>query len=367
MTLEFQFAVASDLHIALPSTAWNHPQRLHLVEVSISGLEAVLEHLTQLNLDFLLIPGDLTQHGEPENHAWLSERLAQLPFPVYVIPGNHDIPVARGNDTAIDPRNFPHYYRACGYQETQQLYYTRELLPGVRLIALNSNYFDRQGQQIGRLDRTQLKWLESVLKHAQGELVLVMIHHNVVEHLPGQAHHPLGRRYMLRNAPVLLQILQQAGVQLVFTGHLHVQDIARTQNLYDITTGSLVSYPHPYRLLRLKTTSQEQGQLEIQSTRLETVPGWPNLQQTSRELMGDRSILFMQRFLMEPPLNLSVAEAKRFAPRLRYFWAAIAEGNPHFQFPDFPQPLRTYFESFSASAKPSSALDANQTTLPLRL
>jgi 3',5'-cyclic AMP phosphodiesterase CpdA len=93
MDINFRFAIVSDLHIALPHTIWDHPSRFHLVEVSIPAFESVLEHLTQLDLDFLLIPGDLTQHGEPENHAWLANRLSQLPFPVYVIPGNHDVPV----------------------------------------------------------------------------------------------------------------------------------------------------------------------------------------------------------------------------------------------------------------------------------
>jgi len=366
MHLDFRFAVISDLHIALPQTVWPHPQRLHWVEVSIPALERVLEHLCRLDLDFLLIPGDLTQHGEPENHAWLAQRLAQLPFPVYVIPGNHDIPIATGSDTAIHPAEFPDYYRQFGYQDSEQLYYTCEVLPGVRLIGLNSNQFDRQGQQLGRLERTQLQWLERVLAMATEDLILVMIHHNVVEHFPDQARHPLGRRYMLRNAPVLLNLLQRAGVQLVFSGHLHVQDISWAQGVYDITTGSLVSYPHPYRILQVRSNGPEQPQLQIESKYVASIPGWPDLQQSSRELMGERSISFMRRFLSEPPFSLSAAEASRLAPSLRDFWATIAAGNPDFHFSHFPQPLRDYFENFSTRKhRLSPRLDANQATIPL--
>lgn len=366
MPLDFRFAVVSDLHIALPHTVWTHPQRLHLVEVSIPALEEVLDHLCRLDLDFLLLPGDLTQHGEPENHAWLAQRLAQLPFPVYVIPGNHDVPTATGTDAAIHPGQFPDYYRQFGYQESDQLYYTREVLPGVRLIGLNSNQFDRQGQQLGRLERTQLQWLEQVLAMATENLILVMIHHNVVEHLPGQSRHPLGRRYMLRNAPVLLNLLQRAGVQLVFSGHLHVQDISSVQGVYDITTGSLVSYPHPYRILEVRTNGQGPLQLQVESRCVASVPGWPDLQQTSREWMGDRSVSFMHRFLTEPPLSLSTAEANRLAPSLRYFWATIAAGNPEFHFPNLPRPLRDYFENFSTRKNShTNRVDANQATITL--
>ncbi len=56
--------------------------------VSIPAFEFALQHLEQLKLDFLLLPGDLTQDGEPANHLWLQKRLESLPFPTYVVPGN---------------------------------------------------------------------------------------------------------------------------------------------------------------------------------------------------------------------------------------------------------------------------------------
>ncbi len=281
MSLKFRFAVVSDLHIALPHTIWDHPTRFHLVEVSIPALEIVLEHLAQLELDFVLLPGDLTQHGEPDNHAWLQERLLKLPFPAYVIPGNHDVPSLLPDGHSIGLADFPHYYRKFGYDNPEQLYYTHELLPGVRLIGLNSNSF-AQGQQIGRLDDSQLDWLREVLA-ATDEFVLVMVHHNVVEHLPNQSRHELGQRYMLENAVELLQLLREFRVQLVFTGHLHVQDIAHAQGVYDITTGSLVSYPHPYRVLQFHQEQHGRNWLQIESHRVESLPKLPDLQQISRQ------------------------------------------------------------------------------------
>ena len=350
MSLNFRFAVISDLHIALPQTIWHHPSRFHLVEVSIPVLESILDRLRDCELDFLLLPGDLTQHGEAVNHTWLAERLSQLPYPTFVVPGNHDVPTLQADSTAIGLADFPHYYRSFGYDNPKQLYYTCPLLPGVRLIGLNSNQFDAQGKQLGVLDEAQLRWLQQVLKDYPNDLILVMIHHNVVEHLPGQSRHSLGRRYMLDNAPMLLQTLREANVQLVFTGHLHVQDIACFQGVYDITTGSLVSYPHPYRVLELRTDDRGQRSLQITSGRVESVPGWETLQQTSRDFMGDRSQPFMLQLLMQPPLKLSQAEAAVLAPSLRYFWADLANGDATFTFPEFPHAARRYFERFSAIA-----------------
>ena len=348
MSLNARFAVISDLHIALPQTIWDIPTRFHLVEISIPALELVFNHLERLDLDFILLPGDLTQHGEPTNHDWLQRRLSQLPYPVYVVPGNHDVPTLLPDERSIGLRDFPHYYRQFGYDNPDQLYYTREIFPGVQLIGLNSNQFDQTGKQRGCLDAPQLAWLEDVLAQTKDKLIVVMVHHNVIEHLPSQSKHPLGRRYMLDNAPTLLNLLKAAGVNLIFTGHLHVQDIAYHQGIYDITTGSLVSYPHPYRVLELRTDNLGNRWLQIESHHITSVPGWENLPEISRKWMGDRSHPFMVKLLTAPPLCLPQHDADKLAPSLRNFWADIAVGDTYFDFPDFPPPVRRYFQTFSA-------------------
>ncbi|MEH2152659.1 metallophosphoesterase family protein [Nostoc sp.] len=356
MTLNFRFAVVSDLHLALPHTIWDHPSRFHLVEVSISAFKSVLEHLIQLDLDFLLLPGDLTQHGEPENHAWLQQCLAQLPFPVYVVPGNHDVPVLLADQQSIAFADFPYYYTKFGYDDPQQMYYIRQLLPGVKLIGLNSNSFNDQGEQVGCLDAKQLRWLEEVLAASGDELVLVMVHHNVVEHLPNQSNHPLANRYMLSNSAELLQLLRRYGVKLVFTGHLHVQDIAYSNGVYDITTGSLVSYPHPYRVLEFHRDNQGKESLQILSHRVESVPEFPDLQQSSRQWMGDRSFPFLVKLLTHSPLNLPLSQAKELAPSLRDFWATIADGDAVLDYPHFPPEVRRYIQTYSSASQSNSAI-----------
>lgn len=366
MSPNFRFAVVSDLHIGLPHTIWDHPSRFHLVEVSLPALELILDRLKQEALDFLLLPGDLTQHGEPDNHAWLQERLSQLPFPVYVVPGNHDVPNLLPDERSIGLKDFPQYYHQFGYNNPEQVYYSCEVLPGVQLIGLNSNQFDDSGKQLGQLDEPQLVWLEQVLRESKDKLVLVMLHHNVLEHLPDQTHHPLGRRYMLENAPVLLKILKAAGVNLIFTGHLHVQDVASDEDVYEITTGSLVSYPHPYRILELRTDEWGQRWLQIESHRVKSVPGWENLPEVSREWIGDRSHPFMLKLLTTEPLNLSEGDAEKLVPSLRYFWADIAAGDSLFDFPEFSPATRRYFEAFGAiTSEGKPALIDNHATLLL--
>jgi len=366
MSVNVRFAIASDLHIALPPTIRHLPQRFHLVEFSIPVLEAVLAHLAQLKLDFLLLPGDLTQDGEPENHHWLQERLRSLSYPVYVVPGNHDVLSPYATERSIGAADFPSYYRDCGYQNNQRLYYTCEVATGVRLVALNSNQFAADGRQLGRIDREQLDWLRAVLQAHAGEFVLAMVHHNAIEHLPGQASHPLGKRYTLENRLELLNCLQAGGVQLLLTGHLHVQDLARTGQIHEITTGSLVSYPHPYRVLELSLDAAGNAQLQVQSFRVSSLPECPNLSEFSREWIGDRSYPFMRRLVEYAGLGLTDAEIEPITRDLRYFWADIAAGDTIFDFSHFPAPAQHYFEAFGAlDAAGLPARMDNQVTLTL--
>lgn len=363
MTLNFKFAVVSDLHIALPHTIWDAPNRFHLVEVSIPAFEQILAQLVADQPDFLLLPGDLVQHGERENHEWLANRLAQLPFPTYVVPGNHDVVCLEGSSSEsgkdrIALADFPKIYRRYGYANAVGLDYHQEILPGVHLIGLNSNAFDESGEQIGTgvINDQQFTWLDQQLAAIQkqssreGErmvMVMVMVHHNVLEHLPGQAQNKLGQRYMIRNAPQLVEKLKAANVPVAFTGHLHVQDIAQSGNFYAITTGSLVSYPHPYRLMSV--TATESGyQLSVKSQRIQSVAGWPTLQKTSKDWMGDRSLPFILKLLTDPPLSVPPSQAAKYAPHVKNFWAEVAAGDAQFNYSELPAEVQAYFRRYNA-------------------
>lgn len=368
MVSPFQFAIISDPHVTLPHTNRAYPNQFHWVEASIPALEQILETLAAEPLDFLLLPGDLTQHGERDNHHWLVNRLSQLPFPVYVVPGNHDVITAKGCDHTISLPEFADLYGAFGYGQGEQPYYHQELVPGVHLVGLNSIAFDQQGQQlqVGYIDEMQLQWLADTLGALRGEWVIAMVHHNVLEHMPGQATHPMGQRYIIQNRGALIDCLKAGQVRLVLTGHLHVQDVTELDDLWAVTTGSLVSYPHPYR--RVSVVPAETGALQVQITteRVQSLPGWPTLQDTSRQLMADRSGQFMGRFLSCPPLSLPSPQAVELAPVISEFWASIAAGDGVIDYPQLPAAVRRYLQSFGAMDSQGNyrAID-NQATLTL--
>ncbi len=315
----------------------------------------------------MLLPGDLTQDGEIVNHQWLQQKLATLPYPVYVIPGNHDIPSLTGSETTIAFNDFPKYYQKFGYQDGKSMDYTTEIAENLQLIALNSNCFDEDGKQLGCLTNQQLLWLENTLHKFNDKVIFLMIHHNVIEHLPNQYNHTLGRRYMLDNAPKLLSILTKYNVNFIFTGHLHIQDIAKYKNIHEITTGSLITYPHPYRILELNVSERQEISLKIESHRVQSLPEKENFGEFSKEWMGDRSFPFITTLLTTNPINLPLEEAKKIAPYFRYFWANIADGDYLFNFPEIPEYINKYLQKFGAiNSKGKPQLIDNNTMIKLR-
>jgi hypothetical protein len=159
--------------------------------------------------------------------------------------------------------------------------------------------------------------------------------------------HPLGRRYMVDRADRLRDRLTAAGVSVIWTGHLHVQDVVRSGALTEITTGSLVSYPHPYRICQFQANA-EGSQLQVESPRVRAVDRFPDLQTTSRDWMGDRSFPFMVQLLVNEPLNWSAEKAEAHAEQLRYFWATIADGDGQVDGLGLPEDARAFLGRFGA-------------------
>jgi len=69
-----RIAAAGDIHCS-------EPLREHVT----AAFRAVAERA-----DLVLLAGDLTTHGEPEQAVVLADACRDLPVPVYAVLGNHD-------------------------------------------------------------------------------------------------------------------------------------------------------------------------------------------------------------------------------------------------------------------------------------
>src|SRR5918994_1140623 len=62
---------------------------IHIREANREQLKAAFSRLNG-EVELVLLAGDLTTHGEPEEGEWLAEACAGLDMPVFAVLGNHD-------------------------------------------------------------------------------------------------------------------------------------------------------------------------------------------------------------------------------------------------------------------------------------
>jgi len=281
----FNISVISDLHYFNPilgnsGECFNEylkGDRKMLAE-SDAILNAAFESLKNESSEIILIPGDLTKDGELLSHQTLAEKLAELEKAgkkVYVIPGNHDInnPEAMmySGDTcfrteSVSPEDFSDIYEEYGYNEAftkdpSSLSYIAQPSSKLWILAIDDNIYDKNydlGKEVvgGRILESTMSWIEENLQKAQelGITVIAMMHHGLLEHFEGQKE--IFNDYVIEDWQSRAKRLAGAGLKIVFTGHFHAQDISSMHFdngnfIYDIQTGSLLTYPCPYRNLSI--------------------------------------------------------------------------------------------------------------------
>lgn len=319
-----RFAVFSDPHVydlslGVTGRAFTAQYALDVKLVKESGVlfaHAAEQVLAQTPKPaFVLIPGDLTHDGEAASHhkvvSYLTDLRAKGIQP-YVIPGNHDVdnPQAARYDrhgahptARLSAREFARLYAPFGYRQAlardpHSLSYVVEPVPGYWLFAIDScRYGENSSRRIenGRIRPKTLKWLLSQLSEARrlGKQTLGMVHHGMVEHSLGQA--SFFTNFVVEDWDHVGRQLAKAGLNLVFTGHTHTQNITRKvwpegEVLLDVQTGSLVSYPNP---LRFVTLDPSRSRLAIRSQRILRLAGGvasnqPDFAATSRDFADGR-------------------------------------------------------------------------------
>jgi 3',5'-cyclic AMP phosphodiesterase CpdA len=111
--------------------------------------------------DALLVSGDLTQNGTPDEYARLRELLAPLELEAHVLPGNHDL---RG------PLRTAFGLPGAGEEPAS---HAVDLGP-LRLVCLDSTIPGGDG---GALDEGRLEWLEATLDEEPTKPTVLALHH----------------------------------------------------------------------------------------------------------------------------------------------------------------------------------------------
>ena len=295
-----KIAVMSDDHYLSPSmirdtadytTALNSDRKMFAESDAI--LRTMLDAVRQDKPDVLLISGDLTKDGEQECHKALAKALQQLQrdvpgLKVYVINGNHDIRNADALNfntadgkavpaTRTDPEDFKRIYDFIysdptviatytppAGKEAGGLSYVARPADGYTLVVIDTGRYSSDNTSTGKNEHETSgaisadleQWVIDQIKaaKARGDVVLGMQHHGLVAHFDVQP--TILPMYLVNDYERLSQEYADAGMSVMFTGHSHAVDIASAttvagNTIYDIETGSGLTYPSPLRFVEL--------------------------------------------------------------------------------------------------------------------
>lgn len=271
-----RIAVMSDSHVSSKTTSAGERKMLDKSRVIFDRL---IRQFKIQKPNLLLVTGDLTETGDIENHQYVKAGLDQLKavgVKVFVIPGNHDF-------GTLDEEGFRMMYADYGYgaasvKDSTSLSYACEPMKGLTLIGIDSHS--------GYLSETTLNWVCQQAEEARnkGRQVIAMMHHPLFPHFNNAdlfiSTSTIGNYENVRNK------LADAGIKVILTGHFHTSDIAKDWNedlsreIYDINTGSAVSYPCDYRML---TLSRDLKELTVTTKHIDTLPGEANFAKTAKE------------------------------------------------------------------------------------
>lgn len=236
--------------------------------------------------DIVIIPGDLTKNGEKESHNSFIKELHKLKENgkrVYVITAGHDyndsayilkdegrVPVEGTdfNDLCDMYRDFG-YGDAIAFDEPTHSYVT-EITEGVRMLAICC---DSLNQPKGAMDERLMAWAKEQIDKAKKDdcSVFAICHYPIIPPVPvfdlvGDA--------KIKDWRKVASFLADNGVELVLTGHMHIQSInefytEKRNRLIDVCTACLVGSPAKYR----KITIDETSALKIKTIDVEDF-GW---------------------------------------------------------------------------------------------
>ena len=216
--------------------------------------------------DVILIPGDLVYRGEYQSHVGFRERLYKLKEQgkrIYLITARHDYcedgePVEFDGDELIPVQGMPRdelrdFYKDFGFDDAisehrESMSYVAQIADGIRLLALNC---DGDCKDFKGLWDDQMQWALSEIQkaHEAGDYIFAMTHYPLLPFAPIM--HLIGDA-KLTDWEKRANEFADAGLDLIFTGHMHAQAITdytteKGNTITDVQTGCFVGCPCAYR------------------------------------------------------------------------------------------------------------------------
>lgn len=195
---------------------------LHFGADSAGTFKPHIEALPEL-ADLLLVAGDLTRIGDPDEAAALAEELADPPVPVLAVLGNHDY--HSGEQEAVRDRLEGAGVRVLeGESEVLEVGGTRVGIVGAKGFgggfagACGSDFGEPEMKAFVQHTKAVSARLEEVLSQLEADVRIVLLHYSPIE---GTLQGERLEIYPFLGSYLLAEAVDRYGADLVFHGHAH--------------------------------------------------------------------------------------------------------------------------------------------------
>jgi len=208
-------------------------------------LRTAIAEVNAAEPDLVVVAGDLTDEGYPDQYPVAREELSALSCGhVVLVPGNHDA------------RNVGYL----GFEDTFGTRDSRLRLEADRLdIALVAVDSSKPDLDEGEIGREHYGWIQEGFA-GPADLRIFVCHHHLVA-IPGTGR----ERNQVLDAGDVLSLLRQSAVDLVLAGHRHVPYVWPIAGTYLVHSGTVSTrrtrgFPHPaYNFVRV-----EDGRISVE-------------------------------------------------------------------------------------------------------
>lgn len=174
---------------------------------------AALEFAHATPNDLILITGDVTQQGLPDEFAAAGDWIRGMPEPTFVIVGNHDVPYWSLPARLFHP--WRAFERAIGHPAHDHQFLSETVM--VRGVVTARGWQARLNWSKGVIDLGQTRKAAEALRQAPaGALRILACHHPLIEMIGA----PMTGE--VKRGDAAAHIFAEAGVDLIATGHVHV-------------------------------------------------------------------------------------------------------------------------------------------------
>lgn len=201
-------------------------------------LQMAIADAHRLDVDGILVAGDLTKDGMMAEYALADRVLASAPAPTIAIPGNHDV---APTSHVTSGTQFGRQYGCKQYPATISF-------DGVSVVGLDSTQPNSETAG-GSVDADSLDALQD--RRATSRPQIALLHHPLVP-IPDPFSDILPERdYRVRRPEQTADRLVDAGIDVAITGHLHWPYATEYRGLTVIGAPGCSSFPPAYLLVHL--------------------------------------------------------------------------------------------------------------------